>query len=245
MKRRRDVIARREAVTTGKAARVAFDDEGAVEMTWSFESAAELADFAIPGPEWKVENGRLSSTITKGERSDKPIPADRFRNRPGVVADLPISSKRAARVSFDVELPYSGPDPGLFGVRLFSTCFVIRSFADRSFPGQVNAWSGDLDDFGDHLFDPALGETRPRKRSAGPVREFELKRGERYRFVIEWMPGRPNVCTLRVDGAVVYQFRTDDAPRAAALELRSETPILVDDLTVNGVAAGAALKGAR
>ncbi len=228
------VEARRAVVRRESAATVSFLPGDVVEFAYSFDTSRELDDFRLPGPEWAIRSGRLTSvpSTTKAGR------ADDFVNRPGVERVLPFDPNEPARVSFELDCPYEQPEPALVGLRIFSICFVIRSFGEEGGGGQVNAWSGDLDDFRGYVYEPAIGETKPAKRGAGPVREFTLKRGERYRVEVEWTPGTPSECLLKVDGDVVYRLRTADKPRKTTLEIRSKTPISLDDVRLRGVVAG-------
>lgn len=227
---------RRAVVTERTAADVLFRDDGGVELSHRFDDQRELEDFQLPGSEWVIREGVLTS-VRRGPTGNNDR-RDLYVNRPGVVRGLPFDPDEKVRLAFDLALPYEQPVPSLLGIRLFSTCFVIRSFGPGSFPGQVNAWRGDLDDFRGHIFEPSLGETRPARRGAGAVRNFALERGGRYRVELEWNPGSPSECLLRIDGDVIYRFRVADRPRVAELEIRSRTPIQLEELLLVGVIPG-------
>ncbi len=218
-------------------AEVVFGEDGAAELVYRFDSSREIDDFKLPGREWSVRGGRLTSVPAAG--SPKEARADLFVNRPGVMRPIPFDPAQPVRLRFDLELPYEEPTPALFGVRLFSVCFVVRSFEPGTSPGQANAWRGDLDDFAGHVFEPSLGETRPTKKGAGAVREFALERGNRYRVVVDWAPGSPTWCLLSVDENVVYKYRIAEKPQVSSLEIRSRTAITIDELVLSGTLTGA------
>lgn len=223
---------RQRAIASSSSAVVTFAADGTAEFRYAFDGAAELADFRLPGPSWSVAGGRLAA-VPPVETEGADVAA--FRNRPGAVLPLPFDLERPVHVEFEVEFPYDGPDPGLLGVRVLGVCFVARAFPPAAgLLGQANAWSGDLDEFADHLYEPALGETHPRRRNALPVRAVRLERGNRYRFEVEWRPGAPAECSFKLDGEVVHLFRGGSLDRRAELEIRSLTPIAVDDLRLRG-----------
>jgi hypothetical protein len=233
------MVKRRRAVIRAKtAAEVRFSSPDQVELVHRFSNPAELDDFRLPGPEWSVRDDRLTSVRARPGDSSP----DLFTNRPGVVRRLPFELDRPVRAQFDLDLPYEQATPALVGVRLMSTCFAVRSFGEDSFAGQVNAWSGDLDDYGHYLYEPSLGDTRPSRKSAGPVRPFSFERGNRYRIIVEWQPGPPSECIFNVDGDIVYRYRVPERPRVSELEIRSRTPIVLDDLQLNGTIQGTELK---
>ncbi|MBI4882232.1 MAG: hypothetical protein HY812_21605, partial [Planctomycetes bacterium] len=218
-------------------AEVVFGVDGGAELVYRFDSSREIDDFKLPGKEWAVRGGRLTSVPAGG--GAKEARADLFVNRPGVTRPIPFDPAQPVRLRFDLELPYEEPTPALFGVRLFSVCFVIRSFEPDTFAGQANAWRGDLDDFAGQVFEPSLGETRPTRKGAGAVREFALERGNRYRVAVDWAPGSPTWCTLSVDENVVYKHRIAEKPQVSSLEIRSRTAIGIDELVLSGTLPGA------
>src|SRR5690606_6331534 len=206
----------RDAARARTRAEVSFSDDGTVEIANGFRTTAELDDFELPGNEWAIRNDALTS-VPAGPAKGV---TDLFVHRPGIERPLPFDPESPIHVSFDVEFPFEQGDPTLFGVRLLSTCFIVRSFGDSGVPGQVNAWRGDLDDFAGYVFEPSLGETRPRRK--GVPREHSIRRGERLRVEIEWQPSSSSSeVRLRIDGDVVYRFVDDERPRGAGLEIRS------------------------
>ncbi len=219
----------RETVRARTRAEATFHDDGTVDLVHGFRTGAELDDFELPGAEWGIRGDALSSVPSEGRRG----PTDGFVHRPGVERALPFDPSAPMTISFDLEFPFEQGVPTLFGVRLLSTCFVVRSFGEGELPGQVNAWTGDLDDFRGHVFEPALGETRPRRK--GEPREHSFRRGERVRVELERQPsGAEAEVRLRVDGDVVYRYVDEERPRASGLEIRSRTPIVVRDLRLSG-----------
>jgi tRNA A-37 threonylcarbamoyl transferase component Bud32 len=230
-----EVERRRAALVAATRAAVRFLASGEVEVRHDFADPSELADFVTPGKEWRVDSGRLTCLHLLDREGVARI--DLFRNRPGLVRALPFDSNRPWRVEFEAKLPLD-PRPGLFGVRVGAFCFVIRSFDDDAFEGQVNGWLGALDQFRDHLFEPALGETRPRKASAGTVRPFRLERGNRYRFVLRTQPGASAEVTLEVEGSVVYRAKPSGSLGPCEVEIRSEMPFEIEDLIAVGTVAG-------
>lgn len=226
---------KRAKVRNGVHAKVEFGDDGTVSLKYGFDQAAELSDFVLPGPEWRIVDGKLSA-LSLLDRTDIGARIDLYRNRPGVTRSMPFesSSTKPVHVEFELILPLD-PSPGLFGVRVSSVCFVIRTFAQPDTGGQLNAWIGELDQVRDYLFDPALGETRPRK-SGGGWRPFALERGNRYFIEIDG-PGDTGEWTLKVEDEV-YRFRPEKPPQGNGIEIRSEMPCEIDDLLLRGFVAG-------
>ena len=229
---------RRNLVRQQTVAEVRFLAQDQVELEHSFGSSKELDDFRLPGPEWSVREDCLTSVRSRPGKSSP----DLFTNRPGVVRRLPFDPDRPVTVRFDLDLPYEQATPALVGVRLMSTCFAVRSFGENTFPGHVNAWRGDLDDYSGYLFEPSLGDTRPSKKNAGKVSQFAFERGNRYQISVEWRPGSPSECTLTVDGDTIYRYRVSERPRVSELEIRSKTPIAIDNLLLSGTIPGTELK---
>lgn len=228
---------KRAKLTASTSAHVEFLPDGRVRFVHRFDRIEDAADLVLPGSEWRVVDGRLSA-LSMLDRSDLGARIDLFRNRPGIRRSMPfeITSTKPIRVEFELILPLD-PSPGLFGIRVLSTCFVLRTFPDQDGVGQVNGWQGDLDEFRDYLFDPALGETRPRK-SGGGWRPYALERGNRYRCVVEGSGGESAEWSLTIEGDVVHRFRIDKEPRGDDLELRSEMPCEFDELILEGSVAG-------
>jgi serine/threonine protein kinase len=222
----------RDSIEQAVAGAVTFRGDGTIELRYAFEDAGELVDFARPGPEWTVRDGVLTSV------GGRDVGSDLFRNRPGLRRELPFDPARPLTIQFDLEVPLDGPEPGLVGIRVFSTCFAIRSFGPGRYQGQANAWEGSLDDFEDYLFEPRLGETKPRKRGAHPVRPFALERGSRYAVRVEWRPDQDGQVQLRIDGDVVFETRIGTRPRQGFCEIRAAVPFTVDDVVFVGTWAG-------
>lgn len=222
----------RESIEQAVAGAVNFKADGTIEVRYEFEDPGELVDFARPGPEWSIRDGVLTSVAGKESGSDL------FRNRPGLRRELPFDPARPLTIAFDLDVPLDGAEPGLVGIRVFSTCFAIRSFGPGRYQGQANAWDGSLDDFEDYLFEPRLGETKPRKRAAHPVRPFALERGARYAVRVEWRPDLDGQVQLRVDGDVVYETRVGTRPRQGFCEIRASVPFSLDDVVFVGTWVG-------
>ena len=115
------------------------------------------------------------------------------------------------------------------GISFFGGCVGIRSFPEDGPPGQVNCWTGDLDQYVDSFFVPQFGETRPRK---GKTQVFGFERGERYRITLSWIPGREMI--LRVDGEDVYRAKAHK-PAPEGMEIKVLRRAIIDDLSMEGV----------
>jgi Protein kinase domain len=228
---------KRTAIRTATKATVVFEAGGETLWRYAFDDPAQLDDFELPGSEWQIVGGRLGS-LGLLDRSDLGSRIDLFRNRPGLRRSLPftVDSLHGVRAEFELVLPLD-PPPGLIGVRVLSTCFVIRNFAEPGVGGQVNAWIGELDDFRDHLFDPSLGETRPKKPGGG-IRPFATERGSRYRFVITGRGGADAEWILEVEGEIAHRFRPGIEPRGTGLEIRVEMPCEIEELSLRGHVPG-------
>ncbi|MBL8768860.1 MAG: protein kinase [Planctomycetes bacterium] len=222
----------RESIEQAVAGAVTFRADGTIEVRYAFDDPGEIVDFTRPGPEWSIRDGALTCV---GARDGV---GDLFRNRPGLRRELPFDPARPLSIAFDLDVPLDGAEPGLVGIRVFSTCFAIRSFGTGRYQGQANAWDGSLDDFEDYLFEPRLGETKPRKRGAHPVRPFALERGARYAIKVEWRPDLDGQVQLRIDGDVVYETRVGTRPRQGFCEIRASCPFALDDVVFVGTWAG-------
>lgn len=240
VRRREEVAAVRSDLYESTLGAIRFEESGIAVITHLFESSTEVQDFRLPGRAWRIKEGGLTSLVL-------PVPdtfRDEFDARAGVVRVLPYDPTKRVQVSVDLEIPYEVAAPGKLGLRLLSSCFVFRPLPTGPVRGQVNAWSGDLGSYAGYFFDPHLGETRPQKRGAGPITSFGLERGRSYRMALEWTPTRSGgQCELRVEGDVVYTFATDVPPERFELEIRSETPVTIREITTTGVVPGASREG--
>jgi hypothetical protein len=224
---------KRESVIAASKAKIEFEPDGRVRWIYDFEQAAQADDFTVSGKEWRVAGGRLSSLSALD-----PVPSggrvDLFRNRTGVTRRLGVVVERGVAVELELVLPLE-PAPGLIGIRVGSTCFAIRNLPGGG--GQVNSWLGDLDDFRDYFFEPALGETRS-KKSGGGGKSYALERGNRYHVAIESSAGGEPEWTLKIEGSEVYRWKPPGEQRASSFEFRTEMPCEIDDLTIRGYVAG-------
>ncbi len=224
---------KRDNVREASSGKVEFETDGRVHWSYSFDDPAEAKDFVLPGSEWRVGGGRLSS-LSELERVPSGGSIDLFRNRTGITKRLGIQSDRSCEVELELVLPLE-PAPGLIGMRVFSTCFLLRTMPGGG--GQVNSWLGDLDDFRDYFFDPALGETQPKKRGGG-WKSFALERGNRYHVAIESSGGSDAEWILRIEDSEVYRWKPNGEPRATNLEFRTEMPCEIDAISIRGYVAG-------
>lgn len=222
---------RRDELVHSTHAAVTFQADGEVELLHEFGAAEELGDFSVPGREWRIRDGLLTSLAPE----TRGLQADWFRGRPGVIRSLPFDPTRSVRVAIDLDMPYEAAEPGRFALRLGAICFGIHSFARESpVAGQVNAWAGRIDDFDGYFYRPDLGETRLRKRDASQPRTLRLNRGHRYLMVIEWRPGREGECALRIDGEIAYRWSGASDLGEVQLEVRSETAIQLRSISARG-----------
>ena len=105
-------------------------------------------------------------------------------------------------------------------------------------PGVAGAWTGELDDFDQYLFEPYLGESEPRRKTSNRISRFSLERGNRYLFEVTWTPGSPGTCSLTVEGEPVFNITVEEEPTKRSLEIRSAIPFEVQELLLRGVVPG-------
>jgi hypothetical protein len=202
---------------------VEIRERGALKVEWSFVHGDEIRDFSARGPAWKIADGSL--TCGDGQSGGD---LDYYHNLVGVRFGEQFDSEKPVTVSFLYRPPVTGEGPVFAGISFFGGCFGIRSFPEGPWVGQVNYWQGDLDEYSDSFFVPALGEERPRK---GKIQSFTFHRGERYRIQIHWHPGKELV--LKVDESDLYRARSFK-PTSEGIEFKTVKQATIEKITIEG-----------
>jgi len=202
---------------------VTLNQNGAIKVSWPFDSKNEIKDFTAHGPAWKIDNGKLVCGSLQMESNP-----DFYHNLIGVRFGNDFDTKKSISLSFKYEPPFEGPGPVFMGIRFYGACFGIRSYLDTPSAGQINYWNGDLDEYSDYFFIPSLGEDKPKK---GRIRSFSFQKGERYNIGISWIPGKELL--FSIDNKDLYRTRLDKLGENG-IEIKTFRDAFIEEITIEG-----------
>ncbi len=230
LKKSSRVRAALEAVAKNATERV-VERDGSVRILYRFDRPDEGAAFGLAGNSVRVENGRLF--FVGGDRGMDA-------REEGPVRRIPLDRRTAASLKVELYSPIEERHPPHFvALRLGAVCvgfFRPDEPQGETFEPELAGWFGGLNEFAAHFFDPALGESEPKK---GKFATRGLERACRHVVEVRWLPdasGQGGTAEVWLDGERVYQLVGAMAtpPESDGIELRSATALQVDSVEFRG-----------